>query len=421
MSSTVRTLVALAALLAVLPLRGEEVPRFFLEKIEVRDAKRVSPDVVVVESRLREGEAYSEADLRDAAARLTRLPYLLSAEFSLEKGSERGRYVLIVTINETKPFFYAFDLRPIFTTDQRVEPDYSDRIGVADSAATLGMRWFVGRRGALHIALISSDYGGDFARDYAAFAVGYTQYDLFGTRAFATINLKRIITEGNSGLTPQIVVGMPVTANQTLTVELDETRFDDGRSRILDEEIERNRAQRVVGLAWSYNTTNRPFTPTRGTRLTVRPRVSWSDAATFTYIVVDPQHTPPVLEVHRETLHAQSRELTAEAVRYFELDERHSVSGGLEAGWTEITVDSEVTGRHSDHVLRGVITGSYSYSLWDAEQSKNGDSRLEVNLRLGTRDIQYADFYRAEQRQFTLSWARRSSWGVLRLGAGYAW
>lgn len=421
MSSTVRTFIALAVLLAALPLFAEDATRFFIEKIEVREANRVSADVVISESRLRAGEDYSEADLRDAAARLTRLPFLLSAEFSLEKGSERGRYVLVVTINETKPFFYALDLRPIFKSDDRVEPDYSDRIGVADSAATLGMRWFVGRRGALHVALISSDYGGDFARDYAALAVGYTQYDLFGTRAFATINLKRIITEGNSGLTPQVVLGIPVTANQTVTAELDETRFGDDVQQILGTQFDVNRAQRVVGVAWSYNTTNRPFTPTRGSRLTVRPRLSWSDAATYAYVVIDPTHTPPLFEVHSDTVHAEAREVTAEAVRYHEIDERQSLSAGLEAGWTHFSVESRVDGRHSDHVLKGVITGSYSYSLWDAEQNKNGDSRLEFNLRIGTRDIQYADIYRAEQRQFTVSWARRSSWGVARLGAGYAW
>jgi hypothetical protein len=150
---SIRTfLIAMAVLIAAasaIPLFGQEAmpPRFFIEKIEVREANRVSPEVVIAESRLREGEDYSESDLRDASARLTRLPFLLSAEFSLEKGSERGRYVLVVTINETKPFFYAFDLRPIFATDNSIEPDYSDRIGVADSAATLGMRWFVGRRG----------------------------------------------------------------------------------------------------------------------------------------------------------------------------------------------------------------------------------------------------------------------------------
>lgn len=424
---TLRTfLIALAALIAAasaIPLAGQEAmpPRFFIEKIEVRDAKRVSPEVVVAESRLREGQEYSEADLRDASARLTRLPFLLSAEFALEKGSERGRYVLVLTINETKPFFYALDLRPIFTTDHRIEPDYSDRIGVADSAATLGMRWFVGRRGALHVALITSDYGGDFPRDYAAVAVGYTQYDLFGTRAFATLNLKRILTKGDIGVTPQLVVGVPVSGNQTVTLELDETRFDDYGYEVLNQTFDVNSAQRVVGMTWSYNTTNRPFTPTRGTRINVRPRVSWSDAATFTYIVVNPGQYPPIFAVHGDTVHIGSREISVEGVRFFELTERSSVSAGLEAAWTRYALDSDVRGHTSDDVARAVVTGSYSYSLWDPARNKNGDSRLELNLRIGSRDIRYTNFHRAEQQQLTASWARRSSWGVLRLGAGYAW
>jgi hypothetical protein len=414
----------LILILIALPLfadDGATAPNFFIEKIEVRDANRVSADVVVAESRLREGQEYSEAELRDASARLMRLPFLLSAEFSLEKGSERGRYVLVVTINETKPFFYALDLRPIFTTDHRVEPDYSDRIGVADSAATLGMRWFVGRRGALHIALISSDYGGDFARDYAAVAVGYTQYDLFGTRAFATLNLKRVITEGDSGVSPQLVVGVPLTGNQTLTLELDETRFGDTVQYVGSEPFDRSRGQRIVGVTWSYNTTNKPFLPTRGTLLTVRPRFSWSDSATYRFIVIDPTQNPPVFEVRGDTVHSEAREVTVKAVRYFELDDRNSVSAGIEGALTHFRTESAVTGLHGDHVTRAVIVGGYSYSLWDAARTRNGDSRLELNLRIGTRDIQYADFYRAEQQQLTASWVRRSSWGVLRLGAGYAW
>lgn len=421
MSSITRVLLLL---IVAVPLFAQEAaaPRFFIEKIEVREARRVSPEVVVAESRLRAGEEYSEADLRDASARLTRLPFLLSAEFSLEKGSERGRYVLVLTINETKAFFYALDLRPIFKTDNRVEPDYSDRIGVADSAATLGMRWFIGRRGALHIALISSDYGGDFARDYAAFAVGYTQYDLLGTRAFATLNLKRVITESEGGLSPQLVIGVPVTANQTVTLDLDETRFGDDVQRIGGINFDTNRAQKVVGVTWSYNTTNRPFIPTRGTLLTVRPRFSWSDAATYRYIVINPGGgQPPTLEVRADTVHAAAREVQVRAVRYFELADRHSVSAGAEAALTHYSLESDVTGNASDHITRGAITGSYSYSLWSAEQSKHGDSLLELNMRVGTRNVRFGDYYRAEQQQVTASWVRRSSWGVLRLGAGYAW
>jgi outer membrane protein assembly factor BamA len=88
----------LLLLLLAVPLYADE-PAFFLERIEVRNQERVSPEVVIAESRLRAGQQYSEAELRDAAVRLARLPFLLSVDFSLEKGSERGRYILVLTVN----------------------------------------------------------------------------------------------------------------------------------------------------------------------------------------------------------------------------------------------------------------------------------------------------------------------------------
>jgi hypothetical protein len=427
-TATRTVLIAIAVFLAAaaaVPLTAQDVvpTRFFIEKIEVRDANRVSPDVVVAESRLRSGQEYSEDDLRDASARLMRLPFLLSAEFSLEKGSERGRYVLVVTINETKPFFYALDFRPILKSDDNVEVDYSDRIGVAESYGTLGMRWFIGRRGALHVALVSSDYDRDFARDYVAVAVGYTQYDLFGTRAFATFNLKHVITAGDSALSPELVVGVPLSANQTLTVELDETRFADGTARILGEEFDSQRGQRIVGATWSYNTTNRPFLPTRGTLLSVQPRLSWSDSATYVIVQHVPQtpDMPQTFSVHADTIHTKARQVAVNAAQYWELSERTSVSAGIEGSLTHFEADSDVLGTNADHVMKAVLTGGYSYSLWDANRAKNGDSRLELNLRVGNRSVSYYDFARADQQQLSASWVRRSSWGTLRLGVGYAW
>jgi hypothetical protein len=416
-------LVTLAVLLSTAVAAQDAVPpRFFIERIEVRDARRVSKDVVIAESRLREGQEYSEADLRDASARLSRLPFLLSAEFALEKGSERGRFVLVITINETKPFFFALDIRPILKSDDNIEPDYSDHIGVSDNAATVGMRWFIGRRGALHTAIVTTDYNRNFARDYVAAVVGYTQYDLFHTRAFATLNLKHVLTEEGSEISPQLVVGVPLSANQTLTVELDETRFGPDTRTILGEVFDTQRGQRIAGATWSYNTTNRPFIPTRGTLLTVRPQFSWSDAATYTVIEhLDPESPPQYLSVRSDTIHSEAREITVSAARYWELSERSSVSGGVEAALTHYRLDSEVLGLTADHETRGAVKAGYSYSLWDAERSKNGDSRLELNLRIGNRSIAYTDFYRAEQQQLSASWVRRSSWGTLRLGAGYAW
>lgn len=419
----IRTLlITLAVLLSTAAIAQDAVPpRFFIERIEVREARRVSKDVVIAESRLREGQEYSEADLRDASARLGRLPFLLSAEFSLEKGSERGRYVLVVTINETKPFFFGLDGRTFLTRDNNVEPEYNDRIGSDDHFATVGFRWFVGRRGALHTALVTSDYNHNFARDYAAIVVGYTQYDLFGTRAFATLNLKHLIIDGGSEITPQLVVGVPLSPNQTLTLEVDETRFGPDTREVLGQVFDTQNGQRVVGATWSYNTTNRPFLPTRGTLLTVRPRLSWSDSATYRYVQPNPEEPIPAIPFHADTVHSEAREITVNAARYWELSERSSVSGGLDASLTHFRFDSDLLGLTIDHELRGGVAAGYSYSFWDAERSKNGDSRLEVNARLGNRSFSYADFYRAEQRQLSASWVRRSSWGTLRLGLGYAW
>ena len=65
-------------------------PRFFIERIEVRDAKRVSTDVVIAESRLRQGQEYSEADLRDLEEELAD-PGAWSTPAKAERAEKRHR------------------------------------------------------------------------------------------------------------------------------------------------------------------------------------------------------------------------------------------------------------------------------------------------------------------------------------------
>jgi len=214
---------------------------------------------------------------------------------------------------------------------------------------------------------------------------------------------------------------VPLSPNQTLTLEVDETRFGPDTREVLGQVFDTQNGQRVIGATWSYNTTNRPFLPTRGTLLTVRPRLSWSDAATYRYVQPNPEEPIPAIPFHADTVHSKAREITVNAARYWELSERSSVSGGLDASLTHFRFDSDLLGLTVDRELRGGVAAGYSYSFWDAERSKNGDSRLEFNARLGNRSFSYADFYRAEQRQLSASWVRRSSWGTLRLGLGYAW
>lgn len=174
-------------LLLLLALAGslgaDEATPFLLEKIEVRNATRVSPDIVIAESLLRARQSYRESDLRAANDRLRRLPYLVDAQFSLEKGSARGSYVLVISVVETKPFFYLVDLTSYHESERQYVAD-------SDNQAVVGYRLFVGRRGVLHGGVSTYREDRPYTSRYSALDVGYTHYDIFGTRAFATVSLR---------------------------------------------------------------------------------------------------------------------------------------------------------------------------------------------------------------------------------------
>lgn len=427
----IRILVAVAVIAVTLSAFAQETadPRFFIERIEVRNAKRVSSEVVIYESRLKEGQEYSEADLSDAATRLNRLPFLLSAEFSLDKGAERGHYVLVIAIAETRPFFFVLDARPIISSNAGiVDVDYTDRLGSAEHSVVFGFRQFVGRRGAVHIGLTGREDNRDFTRDHTALVVGYTQYDLFGSTAFATVNLKRPIGGTATGaLSPQIVAGIPVSPNQTVTLTVDQTRFADDASPF-GVDLEKRDDERLLSARWTYNTTNDPFVPTSGTLVTVTPFMAWRDIANYNLTLVFdpnvPQPLPPIVNAY--SLHMNSRGFDVAASHWYELNERDSVVGGVEAGLANVEqrtnrFSSEVGGYDSTYY---VVHGGYSHSLWDRERQKSGDSRLEATLRYVNRNGgERRQFFSFQQDviQASASWVRRSSWGTFRLGAGYAW
>ncbi|HVG23505.1 MAG TPA: hypothetical protein VND45_05080, partial [Thermoanaerobaculia bacterium] len=404
-------------LLIAVPLAAQDAPaQFFIERIEVRNHQRVSPDVVIAESRLREGRAYSEDELHDAAARLARLPFLLSVDFALEKGSERGRHVLVLAIHETRPFFYLLDLQPYFNQNESTFSAEDDRVTDAEDLA-VGFRWFVGRRGAIHLGLTGMERNREFSREFGGFAVGYTQYDLFGTRAFATLNLKHaLIANTDVRVSPQIVLGVPLAANQTVTLQYDELRYDGD-----DRGFDRGYHQRIVSARWSHNTTNEPFFPTRGTLLQAGPVIGWTDDATVESFSTE----GPRIAAH----HSRFAGVETGATRYWELSDRDSVWGDARFDWTRgqfrDTLRPDAYYRTHNYGSVGV---GYARSLWSREERANGDSRFEVTARYSNRtrrdyptDVPGYEPQARDLRQFGAAWIRRSAWGTVRLGAGYAW
>ncbi len=420
-----RTLVisiVLAAVIAAPEGRAQDAApaRFFIERIEVRNHKRVSPEVVIAESRLRAGSEYSESELRDASTRLSRLPFLLAAEFALEKGAERGRHVLVINIIETRSFFFRFDFIPIYSDleGRHVEFDSTSHLGRNETGAAIGYRWFLGRRGALHVALIGRDHT-ELTTGYTAVAVGYTQYDLFGTRGFATVNIKHN-SEGNS-VSPQVVAGLPLSLNQTITLEYDEN-VNAYNFFFFGTRIDKDRMERVARATWSYNTTNHPFFPTTGTLLSVAPIVTWRDDVALTTRVEAGVPSVLVAPIHSTTAGVQ-----ATGVRYFELSDRTSVSGGLEVGFArfEQRADKNLPLDESRSAAFAAAQTTASRSLWSPERrAQGGDSRIELEMRIRVRqdyDSEYIVYGNDDSLRASIHWLRHSSWGNVRFGVGYAW
>lgn len=412
----------LVLLILAFPLAAADEPSFFIERIEVRNQHRVSTDVVLAESRLSAGRVYTEPELRDAARRLSRLPFFLSVDFSLEKGSERGKYVLVLTVNETKPFFYSLDMVPYLSRGEGdTDPDYQDRPGSSGgNDLGLGFRWFVGRRGAVHVGFAFTREDRAFTQEYAAGSVGYTQYDLFGTRAFVTFNLKRPLVGTDTGLiSPQVVVGVPLSSNQTMTLELDDSRFEAEKSDegVLGTSYEVQQNQRALTARWTYNTSNDPFFPTEGTVLKLTPYYTLADGIDNLY--------NGDLNLDSAAFHAHSYGLIAGTTRYHELSERNSIWGDVRAEWARIERKSDFRERSYEHTATTASVGvGYAFSLWTREERASGDSRFEWTARFTNRaNREERVFYNDHDDdviQVGWAWIRRSSFGTLRLGVGWA-
>ena len=372
--------VVLLLLLACAPLlRGEE--RFLIERIDVRNLVHASADVIRAETRLREGESYAETDLRAASDRVRRLPFVLDVTFSLERGTVRDAYVLVITVSETRPLFFRYDMVPFYETGNVL-------VGV-NNDALLGVRWFSGSRGVFHVASIVHQSDRPFESSYISVQGGYTRYGLFHDRAFATLtidNFKLTKPHGKGGTVPGALIGISLTPNQTLTISY----------HGVDAGTENRRAERFFESRLAYNTTNHPDFPSQGSLVSIAPVFGWID-------LVDRSHT---------AVHDFDAALDAHAARYWTLADGLTgaaiVDGGL------LHVDQEAAGHRTFDFGYGTVALQVSRTIGD-------DRRLELTLRGVSRHHAVAPQLPDGTRQVSIAWVRRSSWGVLRLGVGYLW
>lgn len=406
MFSLVKRLVVFALLLC--SSRGvfaqESATLFLIEQIEVRGVRFTSKSVIERETLLTEGNSYSEANLRDAMNRINRLPFVLDSNFSLEKGSTRGAYILLITITETKPLFVDAQSMVMYNDDLR-------RNRQAAESVRSGIRYFLGSSSLVHVAT-------DFHENYEA---GLTQYNLFGRAGFASVRVRWTENEidatfpdrlgggelritGKSGPTIELRGGVPVTGNHSIEAHVERTSYKT-RQVAPEYSLQQEGSTTSALLGWLYDTTDDPVLPTRGTL--------WR-TATHTWIAEDE------VEVTGEVPFAPGGR--AESIQYFTQVERYvpitsgqSLIGGLGYGLSknEFGFDNEDP---SDTELRGGSgTVGFTTTLWPQRfTARFGDLRLETR---------YSKAFGKQANNYhtaTATILQRNVWGTLRFAVSYS-
>jgi len=375
-------------------------PRFLIEKISIEGVQRHGAQAIILsQSYLKTGRSYTERELQEAVYRIKRLPFVIGADLALRKGSERGRYELVVTVEETRPVFLDYSLAG---TKSGTNFDFPNSVSWTNDA-TLGLREFVGAEGLAFLAI--SD-GTNQARQLQA---GYTQYDLFGNGSYASLTVADNLNAFQLSvlqLTGQ--VGIPLADNLTLIAS--PQWFHGSRS-----DFTTSSWGGTLGLV--YRTTDDPIIPTRGTDL----EASASDTRSTSFLSLE-----PVLNQSQNQLG-----LAWSASHYWPITRRQSLGLSLGGAAFHGTVLSSFQGSFSSLQQPGFnadLLLLYSASLWGGAATRRfGDLRFEVSA--GDTFAHYSTgffsqgltFVNGNARQLTASAGLvfRNEWGILRFGFNY--
>lgn len=391
-------------------------PEFFIETLRVEGLHHASREIIVSESLLKEGTTYSEARLRDAVHRIARLPFVLDAYFALEKGSVRDHYELVITVVETRRWFFSAEARQTFLDFDPfdVNDDFSNRL-------VAGRRFYVGKHGVLFAAL------GDDADDLA---LGYNHYNLFGRSILLSATYGRQISEAalrRDSQSMTLGLGIPLRTNQSLQLSGrylhagDDDRFDPVADRFFDSGSSRSWEAEA---AWNFNSLDDPVLPSSG--LLVDAGVSYSESVSELDFV-DLTQDPPLREERDQRFEGYSFGL--EAHKYWDLTLRHSLSIGATAalGTGEATqpfadppisrfldTESSTVGAEIGHaffLLRNQTAGRWRELRWE---NRLAFQNVEI------RNESFSAFDRQDTRLET-GLVFRNGWGVFRATLSYVW
>lgn len=389
---------------------AQPVPSFLIESIEVAGGSRATDHIIVAESQLRLMQEYTEGDLRGAMARIQRLPFIVATDFRLEKGTEVGRYVLVIRVRRMTPLF--LDAETTSTWSEMIvsppngttNPVFTHRLHrVGDNHVVAGARAFLGA----YIVATATAEKMSFQND--RYTLTFSKYDLFGSRASLTAILSYLQYPGGfrsgapdaqndwhhrDNITYELVGVVPVTGSDSirgswqhseLPVRFNERSLETGQFHY----VLLSRPEIYKDLFWIHDTTNDPLLPTSGTR--------WTFGGT---------RAEAVSQNGSGYGHVEYRQFDASLERSFPLVETQSLTIGGSGKQFNRTI----------YYVRPFAT--YSFDL--AHQLAGGDLRLQIGAWKEITRI------RAQPRPMLNSQGSlnaaiiyRNVWGVLRLNVQY--
>jgi hypothetical protein len=448
-----RGLVLLLA--AALPAGAqEELPpepaHFHIERITVEGPKEAAANIVRAETLLREGESYTEDQLRQAIYRIHRLPFVLDARFALRKGSQRGAYELLIEVEPARWFFYDNWLSAYkFGQPLDLEPP-TFRFDREDSSASIGglvgARLFVGRSGLLFASLDS----------LAGIQAGFTQYNLLGRGILASAGLsfnaccvREVLPLGldptfsfwtfDSSRQTSLGLSVPLGGPQSIQVALSERHGSAGeRGQVLVDSLVDFRptdelfflqdgklVYRRAEAKWVFDTSDDPLLPTRGVSASAGIEASQFKGSELTTLRFTPG-SGVILDVHQPPFSSKLVAAAVSGIRHWSVTPRQTVSATAHVSAGRSQVENLLV---SDGVVPALNLDSYGASVGVRHgitlvRSRGlgnfTDLRVETGVELGAERISRRFAPNPLQRfLFSVGLIFRNQWGRVRIALSY--
>lgn len=387
-----------------------EAARFLIETITVETDRKASAGIIESETLLKEGETYTEDDLRQAVARVHRLPFVLGADFSLRKGSERGAYELVIQTYTARWFFYDRRMQ-ISRFDEAfvLGGAYSNQDGYATSqTGVIGGRLFVGRSGMLYGSI---GFHEDLVSDDSGIHLGYTQYDLFGRGIVASLTYgvccdSEVLPFGidpnlttwrwNESDQYGLSLSIPLSANRSIQLGWTESRGEAAfRRSVLDpfgesafiDVVEGDQSSRRLEALWVHDTSDDPVLPSRGTVLSGGLEYSQYEARGLSALQYIPDQPP--IRVRRPDFEGEMLNAVVGATRHWSLTPRQSVSAGgrVSAGFSQamnLDVGDRTFPETELNVYGASVNAGHILRLWSLREPGNPqDVYIETTATYG--------------------------------------